>query len=215
MQALSIPLLLIALMLPALANGEQLYRWTDARGTLHMTESLDQVPVRYRTQAAERTRQPAHTRKVQRYYSPKPQRRYVAALNISSLSRPSGTNGIIVPFEREGNLMKVNVRLNDHVVAPFYVDTGASDISLPRSVAQQLGVDGLSALPKAIEITASGAIQVPIIKLDSVQLGDAHVENLLATINPMLEVGLLGGSFFNHFSYSVDPSARIIVLRPN
>ncbi len=215
MQALSIPLLLIALMLPALANGEQLYRWTDARGTLHMTESLDQVPVRYRTQAAVRSNWPAHTRSVQRYHSPKPQRQHVAALNISSLSRPSGKKEIIIPFEREGNLMKVNVRLNDHVVAPFYIDTGASDISLPRSVGQQLGVDGLSALPMATEVTASGAIQVPVIKLNSVQLGDAHVKNLLATINPMLEVGLLGGSFFNHFSYSVDPSAGVIVLRPN
>jgi len=109
----------------------------------------------------------------------------------------------------------VNVRLNDRVVAPFYVDTGASDISLPRSVGTQLGVSTGSSTGFATEITASGAIQVPVITLDSVQVGGARVEKLLATINPMLEVGLLGGSFFNRFSYSIDPAKGVLILRPN
>jgi predicted aspartyl protease len=67
----------------------------------------------------------------------------------------------------------------------------------------------------ATEVTASGAIQVPVITLESVQLGGARVPNLLATINPMLKVGLLGGSFFNNFSYSVDTAAGVIILRHN
>ncbi|MEE8550259.1 MAG: retroviral-like aspartic protease family protein [Gemmatimonadota bacterium] len=219
MKTFSTPLLLIlALSLPAPAVAE-MYRWTDASGTLHITDNLANVPPQQRIAA--RSRKPSEIRAVQRYASLKTRRSHVAALSISSLRRSSpGQTASVgqeirIPFEREGNLMKIKVRLNDHVVAPFYVDTGASDISLPRSVGTQLGVSAGSETGMATEVTASGTIQVPVIKLDSVQVGGARIENLLATINPMLEVGLLGGSFFNNFSYSINTVEGILILRPN
>lgn len=196
-----------------------MYRWTDASGTLHITENLANVPTQQRTAAS--SRKPSEARGVQYFASLKTRRSHVAALSISSLRRSSpgqtalAGQEIRVPFERDGNLMKIKVRLNDHVVAPFYVDTGASDISLPRSVGTQLGVSAGSETDMATEVTASGTIQVPVIMLDSVQVGGARIENLLATINPMLEVGLLGGSFFNHFSYSINTVEGILILRPN
>ena len=219
MKTFSTPLLLIlALSLPAPAVAE-MYRWTDASGTLHITDHLANVPPQHR--AAASSRKPSEIRGVQRLASLTTRRSHVAALSVSSLRRSSpgqtasAGQEIRVPFEREGNLMKIKVRLNDHVVAPFYVDTGASDISLPRSVGTQLGVSPGSEIGMATEVTASGAIQVPVIKLDSVQVGGARIDNLLATINPMLEVGLLGGSFFNNFSYSINTAEGILVLRPN
>ena len=51
--------------------------------------------------------------------------------------------------------------------------------------------------------------------LRSVELAGARVENLEATVNPAMEVGLLGGSFFNNFVYRVDAAAGYIELRPN
>ncbi len=219
MKTFSTPLLLIlALSLPAPAVAE-MYRWTDASGTLHITDNLANVPAQQRIAAS--SRKPSEVRGVQRFASLTTRRSHVAALSVSSLRRSSpgqtasAGQEIRVPFEREGNLMKIKVRLNDHVVAPFYVDTGASDISLPRSVGTQLGVSAGSITGMATEVTASGAIQVPVIKLDSVQVGGARIDNLLATINPMLEVGLLGGSFFNNFSYSINSAEGILVLRPN
>ncbi len=210
MKAFSTPLLILALSLPAPAIAE-LYRWTDANGTLRITENLANVPPQHRSQIADASRT---SRKLQRYASAKTRPTHVAALSISSIGPSSPGQEILVPFEREGNLMKVMVRLNDSVVAPFYVDTGASDISIPRSVGTQLGVT-TGSTGVATEITANGAIQVPVITLDSVQLGNARVEKLLATVNPMLEVGLLGGSFFNRFSYSVNTAEGVISLRPN
>ena len=219
MKAFSItPLLILALSLPSPAFAE-MYRWTDARGTLHITENLANVPAQHR--AAASSRKPSEARGLQHYASAKTRRPRVAALSISSLRHsspnqtPMADQEILVPFEREGNLMKIKVRLNDHVVAPFYVDTGASDISLPRSVGTQLGLIAGSETGMATEVTANGAIQVPVIQLDSVQVEGARIENLLATVNPMLEVGLLGGSFFNNFSYSVNPAEGLIILRPN
>ena len=213
MKTFSTPLLILALSLPTPAIAE-LFRWTDAGGTVHITENLANVPPQHRTQATSRARKTSNVRGFQRYASAKTSPRHVDALSLSPTGH-SSQGEILVPFVREGNLMKVNVRLNDRVVAPFYVDTGASDISLPRSVGTQLGVSTGSSTGFATEITASGAIQVTVITLDSVQVGGARVEKLLATINPMLEVGLLGGSFFNRFSYSVDPAKVVLILRPN
>jgi clan AA aspartic protease (TIGR02281 family) len=214
MKACSLLLLMLALTWSTRA-GAEIYQWTDAKGTLHITENLAQVPAQYRAQATGPSRKPSGMGGLQRYESRKATPQHVASLSISSLRHSSPGGEILVPFERDGNLMKVNVRLNDRVVAPFYVDTGASDISIPKAVGDRLGVVTPSNMRMATEITASGAIQVPVITLESVQLGGARVPNLLATINPMLEVGLLGGSFFNNFSYSVDPAAGVILLRRN
>jgi hypothetical protein len=41
----------------------------------------------------------------------------------------------------------------------------------------------------------------------------AEIENLEASVSPNIEVGLLGGSFFSHFSYSIDPVSQVMVLR--
>jgi hypothetical protein len=51
--------------------------------------------------------------------------------------------------------------------------------------------------------------------LRSVALGGAQVENVPASASPHMEVGLLGLSFFNHFTYNVDAAAGIVTLRRN
>ena len=49
----------------------------------------------------------------------------------------------------------------------------------------------------------------------ALQRAGARVENLEATLNPSMEVGLLGGSFFNNFVYRVDAAESVITLAPN
>jgi TPP-dependent pyruvate/acetoin dehydrogenase alpha subunit len=46
-------------------------------------------------------------------------------------------------------------------------------------------------------------------------VGGARVEGLHATVNPAMQVGLLGGSFFNNFVYRVDAAEGVITLEPN
>ncbi len=107
--------------------------------------------------------------------------------------------------------MKVQVRLNDRLVAPFYIDTGASDVSIPRAVARRLGLD-IETRTTTVT-TAAGTVRVPVVTLDSVEFGGARGEGLEATINPYLDVGLLGASFFEGLIYTVDPAAGTIALR--
>ena len=110
--------------------------------------------------------------------------------------------------------MKVNVRLNDRVTAPFYIDTGASDISLPAWVAKELGLD-LDGARTGYYGTANGTIEQSLVTLESVELGGARVENVPAHVNTSMSTGLLGLAFFNHFRYRVDPVSGTVTLRPN
>jgi clan AA aspartic protease (TIGR02281 family) len=119
-----------------------------------------------------------------------------------------------VPYEDEGNLIKVMVRLNNRISVPCYVDTGSTGLVLPSSVVAQLGLDPRASGHTAMLSTAVGRIQVPALKLDSVRLGQAEVVDLWAMVAPSLEVGLLGGDFLNRFTYSVDPETLTLTLTP-
>jgi clan AA aspartic protease (TIGR02281 family) len=200
-----LPLLAVALSIPA--HGE-IYRYTDETGQIHFTQSLDQVPPRFREKA--------HGSAVTERVAPQPP----AAANPRSQPPATAAFGgegrtLRIPFERYGNLMKVEARLNGRVNAPFLVDTGASGVSLPAKIAERLGIVVTPSTRRIFVQTANGVTQVPLVRIRSVELGGARVENLEATVNSSLSIGLLGGSFFNNFVYGVDAAAGVITLSRN
>ena len=198
--------LILLLGLADTAGGAEIYRWIDESGAMHFTQSLEQVPPRYRKDARESARKSeARSDRVQIYTTP-------AAPAVSRTGR-DGT--LRIPFQRYGHLMKVDVKLNDHLKVPFLIDTGASGVALPAHLADDLGIRVGPKTPRIFVSTANGVTKVPIVMLRSVELGGARVEGLRATLNPNLEIGLLGGSFFNNFVYGVDAAASVITLERN
>ncbi len=193
--------LLLALAAPVRA---EIYRWTDDRGTVHFSQSLDDVPPQHREAARTGAAKPSPDR-LQTFAPPTP--------HSAALRRSRGT--ITIPFERHGTLMKVDARLNDRVSAPFYIDTGASGVAIPAAVAERLGIRVGPSTPTILVHTANGVARHPIVELDAVELGGARVENLRATVNPTMRIGLLGGAFFNNFIYRVDAAQGVIALVPN
>ncbi len=187
-----------------LAAGD-IYRWTDEDGHVHFTQDLSQVPGHARA-AAEKSARP-ETRP-----SAPP-----AATADAVPSRPAASAKTVlqVPFERQGNAMIVYARVNDRVTAPFVVDTGASDVLIPAHVAEAAGVRIGVDTRSAVYQTANGLVEKPIVTLDAVQVGDARVENLRGSVSSTMPIGLLGGTFFNNFTFQVDPAARVITLVPN
>ncbi len=185
----------------------EVYRWTDEQGRIHFSQSLEQVPASLREEAlagaSEASREPSA---VQTYPSAKAEPR----------RRAAGAAGALrIPFERHGTLMKVEARVNDQFDVPFYVDTGASGVALPRALVERLGIALGPDTPSALVMTANGSVRVPVVRLASVELGGARVEELEALVIPAMEIGLLGGSFFNHFVYAVDAAQGVISLAPN
>ncbi len=201
-------LALLAVLLLGTAAHADIYRWTDAQGRVHFTQDLSQVPESQRPAAREGARAAPPSR-LQIYASPAP-----------GASRPAtrrrGRSGVIhIRYEQQRGAMLVMVRLNDRVTAPFVVDTGASDVSIPASVAQRAGIRVGPDTPTALYQTANGVVSHPIVTLDSVQVGDARVEGVRGSITDSMEIGLLGGAFFNNFTFQIDPGAQVISLRPN
>ena len=205
--------------IPSLAAAE-IFQWKDAEGRLHFAQDLNQVPGEYRAQAEAGARKDGAGPEIQRYQpvpaapaparSAKPQG---AAVRRARTAR-SGGSTFRIPVERAGNTMLVQVRLNDQVTASFQIDTGASDVVIPRWVADQLGLE-LSSSRTGIYGTANGVVQQPLVTLSSVDLGGARVEDVPATVSASMSHGLLGLSYFNHFRYNFDPAAGVVTLTPN
>jgi clan AA aspartic protease (TIGR02281 family) len=208
-------LLAIAWVLPWVAGSTaahaEIYQWTDASGRLHFSQDLAQVPPAKREQAVQAASAPKARDRLQRYSSGG--RGAAAAARGAASLRSRGT--MRIPFKRHGTLMKVDVLLNDRVEAPFFIDTGATGVSIPWSVAQQLGIQIGPNTPRIRVRTANGEISEPIVELRSVQLGPARVQGLKAAVSGSMDIGLLGGAFFNNFVYQVDAAAGVITLKPN
>jgi clan AA aspartic protease (TIGR02281 family) len=199
----------IAVALAVLLAGPAwatIYRWTDAQGRLHFAQNLSEVPPEHRAQAsASAEAPPASPSRFQTYASP-PE----PAAGASASGRV-----FHIPFERQGNTMLVQVRVNDRVTAPFIVDTGASDVILPAAVAAASGIEVGPGTPRRTYHTANGVVSQPVVTIDAIQAGDVRVEDLQGSVSEAMHVGLLGGTFFNHFTFQVDPAASVISLVQN
>jgi clan AA aspartic protease (TIGR02281 family) len=120
-----------------------------------------------------------------------------------------------IPIQQAGTMVVVQVRLNDQLTVPFYVDTGASDVVIPAAVAETLGIQIGPDTRAMVYGTANGAVRNFVVTLDSVDLGGARVQDVPASVSPSMGTGLLGLSFFNHFTYQIDTAHGVLTLQPN
>ena len=209
---LGITTLVLALVVGGVGSAE-IYKWKDAAGRLHFSQDLGQVPPEYRSQAKGDAIEEGKSNVIQRYEAAPLAAR--SGRSSSGKGRSSASSKVYrIRVQKTGSSMRVMVRLNDHVVAPFYIDTGASDVSLPEWVAKELGLD-LEGARTNLYSTANGLVESALVTLESVDLGGARIENVPAHINKSMSVGLLGLSYFNHFQYRFDPGSGIVTLRPN
>jgi clan AA aspartic protease (TIGR02281 family) len=198
--------------LPAADSARaEIYKWEDGAGNLHFSQDLSGVPSEYREQAAAEARKPKNRDPLQRYSTPA----RVPPTSHGSMRTGRPGERMQIPFQRHGTLMKVDARVNDRVMAPFYIDSGASGISIPYAVAQQLGIAIGPDTPRVQARTANGLVSEPLVTLQSVQLGPARVTEVQAVVSGSMNIGLLGGSFFNNFVYQVDSAAGVITLVRN
>ena len=204
-------LVLLVVWNPSVA-GAEIYQWVDATGKVHFTQDLGRVPPQQRVLSEARANSPTEDRRVQTFSGVPP-----AAVSEDD-RKPRNADGdetYRIRVSRAGTGMMVEVTLNGSVTAPFLIDTGASDVLVPQAVADRLGLQvGPNTRTKRYS-TANGVITTPVVMLRSVALGGAIVENVPASISPSMQVGLLGLSFFNHFTYNIDAAQGIVSLRPN
>jgi clan AA aspartic protease (TIGR02281 family) len=202
---------IVSFCVPATA---EIYRWVDESGKMHFTQDLGQVPGRYRSSSKAAAEAPKGRSPVQ-HYTPRSSPALIDAGGPSRESKQRGRSHH-VRVQRAGSSMHVKVRINDRLDVPFIIDTGATDVVLPTWAAKELGLPvsgpGVRTSPRQ---TANGVIQAPVVMLDSVRLGTAEVKHVAGLANASMREGLLGLSFFNHFTYNIDAARGLVTLTDN
>jgi aspartyl protease family protein len=114
-------------------------------------------------------------------------------------SKNGTTAEVVLKRNRYGHYVATGA-INDHPVE-FLLDTGASDVSVPQDLAEQLG---LKKGPEVRFETANGSVNGYMTNLDQVQLGDIRLHQVRASINPGMsgDSVLLGMSFLRHIEFT-------------
>ncbi|SRR5713226_5364810 len=129
--------------------------------------------------------------------------------------KPSSLERSQVPFYQAGQLMVVKGVLNDKVSTDFMVDTGAGITLIPQASASQLGIDLRSGWPTTPFRTGGDITQIPLVVLDSVEIGGMEVTKLKVAVHdsPVLgQRGILGLDFLKNFRVEVNFKEGFLLL---
>ncbi len=90
----------------------------------------------------------------------------------------------------------------NNVPVTFLVDTGATNVSIPESIAKRIGINSLV---KGNANTAAGRIQIHPTRIHSLKMGPIELKNIAGHINPnsQSDYVLLGLSALNHLTMIV------------
>lgn len=119
--------------------------------------------------------------------------------NINLHLTDEGTKEIVLQRNRYGHYVATGT-INEKPVT-FLLDTGATDVSVPEELANQLGLKrGI----RQTYNTANGKIFAYQTKLDRVNLGGIELHNIRASINPSEQGNevLLGMSFLKELEFT-------------
>lgn len=134
---------------------------------------------------------------------------------LASYEKEFATESIPLAPSRDGLLVAATV--NDRIRGRFVVDTGAARMTLTDLFARRLQIDPAT-LPEMECTLADGhRVKGRAISLRCVAVGDARAENVDAVILPgkpgEQADGLLGMSFLQRFSVSLDGASGRLILR--
>lgn len=213
----SLALLVFATASNALADH---YKWTDENGSIHVADSLGQVPPQYRDKIKKVgpkrrgfTAPPSSGPTTQ----PQQQQMYQSSINLSAAVPPIQQPGkALVPFKRAGTVVIVEAILNNKEAVNVVVDTGASMTMLTRATAAKLGLDVTKPVAMMKFHTANGMIEAPVLNLASLTVGGLRLDSLQVVIHdwsPHTEVhGLLGLNYLRHFKMDIDTDRSVLEL---
>ncbi len=95
----------------------------------------------------------------------------------------------------------------------FMVDTGATLVSLGKDDAERLGID-LAGARRGTTQTANGPVQVWLVTLTTVRVGEVELSNVGAAVVPQpMPMVLLGNSFLSRMTMKRDADVMRLELR--
>lgn len=199
-------LLLYLVACPVVFPAE-LFKWTDEDGTVHMTDTLSQVPPQYRDQADRKS-------------LPEPDRPVRPELEFSIGSSGAHLKHFTVPyraFEGTARRIIIPVRFNDSVSANLLLDTGSPGLMISPDLARRLGLlsenEELQLKVKAAGI--GGTVPAVLSVVDTVAVGEARSEFLPALIAEIPSndfEGLVGMDFMANYRITIDTKNSVLAF---
>ncbi len=116
---------------------------------------------------------------------------------------------IVVNFDAKGGTIFVHAVLDRHYPVIFQLDTGATSSMITESDARMLNIPIEPANSVRGLIADGSIVQMPVVHLASIGVGEALVENLDVTIG---KLRLLGMDFLGNFELNIDAQVGQIVL---
>lgn len=192
--------LALALTTPAFS---QIYKWVDKTGKTNFTDNLSTIPLEYLPQIEQKSSAPVTPVASPPLPSPPP--------GASSLQQVPRT--YTVPLARYGNALVAQTVLNGTIRTPLLVDTGAELTVIAPEVAQRLGLSLEHAAVIPLR-SASGIFLAPLVKVRSLQVGEATVRDVEVIIHDATPGmgGLLGMSFLDAFAVTINTTAQALTL---
>jgi aspartyl protease family protein len=129
--------------------------------------------------------------------------------NLQTEPGPDGTLQVVLQRNRAGHYV-ADGTINGHPVV-FLLDTGATQVALPLSLARRLD---LPLRPGGIGRTANGDVETWSTRLDNVSLGGLTAQGVAATVLPGMEgeEALLGMNYLKRFE--LVQKGDTLTLRP-
>lgn len=116
---------------------------------------------------------------------------------------------IVVNYDASGGTIFVSAVLDRHYPAVFHLDTGASSSMITESDVQHLGVSFEPGRSIRGLIADGSIVEMPVVRLGSIGLGEAVVEDIEVAVGKMR---LLGMDFLENFELSINSQAGQLVL---
>jgi len=211
-------IILFTLMLLAWVSvaSAEMFKWRDAQGRLHFTDSEANIPAEYRQQAEEH--QPQSSFSTVESGS--------ASIPAEADEPPGDDDGpqpaFSIPYrDREGSASRIiiDVTFNGRVTAPIMVDTGSPGLVMSSDLASRLGLFKRDGSRMLVTISGIGGSAVALRTIvDRLQIGKATEEFVPAHIverMPPAYQGLIGMDVLSGYTLTIDPVNRRLVANVN
>ena len=183
----------VFLMLAGAALAQSgFYRFVDENGQVRYTDNPVNVPAdQYRSLVNEGSAQGIETDTTMQ----EPQ--------------PPGAQRIVINYDSRGGTIFVHAVLDHHLPVVFQLDTGATRTMITESDARLLNIS-LESTKSVRGLIADGSIvEMPVVRLASIGLGEALVESLEVTVG---KLRLLGMDFLENFELNINSQQGQLVL---
>jgi predicted aspartyl protease len=130
-----------------------------------------------------------------------------------------GDSGAI-PFQTVNNRILVHAVLNHKTHVTLLLDTGSTETFLTPDTVKRLGIGPIADAPKRTTTVLGGRqVEFPLVQLSTIAVGDAVVQALQVGVlasfpDAYLVDGILGGSFLQHFTMTLDYATSRLRLVP-